>query len=68
MTTASPSVATARLTPRARKAGSEIRIPTGIVNTTPTASATGNGKPNTAAMRLENSAPIPANAYCASDI
>jgi len=63
MTVARPSVATARLTPRARMAGSATMMPIGIVATAPKITATGNGSPHTWLDRAAISAPTPASAY-----
>src|SRR5581483_2924748 len=76
MSSASPSVAIARFTPRVRRAGSPTTTPTGTAQSTPSRSATpkltwprlnvDRSSPPDAA-RDATYAPVPASAYCASE-
>ncbi len=67
ITSARPSVATARLTPRVRNAGSATTSPAGIATRMPTSAASQNGHPDVATSRAATQAPNPASAHWLSD-
>ena len=64
---ASASVATARLVPRVRIAGSATTIPRSVVATIATTHASSNGQPLVEMSRAAIHAPTPANANWQSD-
>ncbi len=67
ITTASPSVATARFTPRVRSDGRPTRTPTGTAPSTPQRTATTNDAPSFATIDAAIHPPMPASANWASE-